>query len=94
MASIKVHIMHLWQIQKNKKIWLCNACLRKLTNVVMLGTWQWMDEVNDLSICCDKCKCNDLTADRYGKFRRFFRFFTQSYLRGPSHVKAYRRAIL
>ena len=86
--------MHLWQIQQNRKIWLCNTCLRKLTNVVMLGTWKWIDEVSDLSICCERCKCNDHTAEKYGRFRRFFRFFTQPHLRYPARVKAYRRAIL
>jgi len=84
--------MHLWQIEHKRKVWLCNHCLRKLTDVVLLGSWEWIDKSNDQSICCERCKCNDYTAKKYGRFRCFFRYFTQFRIR-PARAKAYRRAI-
>ena len=84
--------MHRWQIKKNK-IWLCNACMKDLTGIIMLGSWSWLDEVHNRTICCDRCKCNDTTVRRFGRMRRLFRFFTQNQLGVNRKIKAYRRAL-
>lgn len=85
--------MQRWKIKKNTSIWLCKECLRNLSAVIMLGTWDWVEESNDVAICCDRCKCNEITVKKYGKFRRIFRYFAQNHLKHKRTLKAYRRAI-
>ena len=64
--------MHKWLVN-GRKIRLCNACMRALTPVVMLGSWKWLTEERDTGIPCDRCRCTDGIADRYGCFRRLIR---------------------
>ncbi len=84
--------MHKWQI-KDKEIWLCDACMRQLSPVIMRGTWEWLKESHNFNLCCDRCKCNDLTVQKFGRFRRIFRFLYQPLNPAPEKIKAYRRAI-
>lgn len=84
--------MHRWKIE-SRNIWLCNACMRELTHVIMLGTWKWLDENQDAALCCDRCKCTDQTVDRFGRLRWVLRFFVQHPPRQTAKLKAYRRAL-
>ncbi|NOX24670.1 MAG: hypothetical protein GXP59_00840 [Deltaproteobacteria bacterium] len=84
--------MQKWEI-RNKEVWLCEACMRQLSPVIMRGSWEWLDESHDYSLCCARCRCNDLTVKKFGRFRQLFRFLYQPFKPMPNKAKAYRRAI-
>jgi len=84
--------MHKWKIN-DKELWLCEACMRQLSPVIMRGSWKWLEKSNNFGISCARCKCDDITVQKFGRFRRFFRFLYHPLKPAPQKIKAYRRAI-
>lgn len=66
--------MQKWLIH-GKETWLCQACTRELMPVIMLGTWEWLDTLEDATRICVRCRCNDYNASRFGRFRRLVSCF-------------------
>jgi len=67
--------MHKWRIH-DRTYWLCDCCLRDLADTIVTSRWRWLDFKKHPALCCDRCKCTDHTAARFGRWRHLVRWLS------------------
>lgn len=65
--------MHHWLIERNS-YWLCDACVRDLADAIIGADWQWIEVRHDDDRQCDRCRCTDPIATRFGRWRFLLRW--------------------